>query len=101
MTTSFLSVLANLDCLGTIDCRARVSWQRQSPLWPTPALLSFRRGTPLNNWQPLLSSLAAIRFDLKLHDAHQSSSQLSVLLISPNRFEPWRRSQTILNLCLP
>jgi len=24
---------------------------------------------------PLLSSLAAIRFDLKLHDAHQSSSQ--------------------------
>src|SRR5215472_12654839 len=23
--------------LGTIDCRARVSWQRQSPLCPTPA----------------------------------------------------------------
>src|SRR5215475_4271494 len=59
--------------LGTIDCHARVSWQRQSPLCPTPAdsrLRSCLRYPSLSSLH--YPSLSSLRWCLEMKIPSQS-----------------------------
>src|SRR5262245_9293483 len=59
--------------LGTIDCRARVSWQRQSPLCPTPADSRLRSCLHYPSLFSLhYASLSSLRWYLEMKIPSQS-----------------------------